>query len=357
MVRTTNEPKGFTMNQLHSSQLTGQNFSNESIFNSQNLVFNQADLSETCKNVGQIFKPHALKVLKSAKNFSASMHHVQTGALSISRLEYGADVLIEPDQLEKFYLIQIPTRGYAEIEFGQDKFISYSEVASIISPDQSLRMRWRAHSPQLILKISKDDFAHHCQQHIVKSEQKNVIFNPRLDFTTQSGGYFLQLLRTMMDALKCEHHPLHHPLAFKQFESNLFNALIYGQPNNAFFKANSHHEKKLAPYFIKRAEAYIHNHLHEPLNIEVLAEQSGVSARTLFAGFKNHFGITPMAYLRELRFEQAHLELMNNEHATVTDVAFKWGFTHLGRFSQEYKRRYGELPSSTRKITQNSLFS
>ncbi len=42
------------------------------------------------------------------------MHHVKTGTLSISRLEYGADVIIEPDHLDNFYLIQIPTQGYAE---------------------------------------------------------------------------------------------------------------------------------------------------------------------------------------------------------------------------------------------------
>ena len=60
-----------------------------------------------------------------------------------------------------------------------------------------------------------------------------------------------------------------------------------------------------------------------------------------------------MSYLKELRFEQAHLELMHNEHLSVTDVAFKWGFTHLGRFSQEYKRRYGELPSFTRRSGQS----
>jgi AraC-like DNA-binding protein len=44
---------------------------------------------------------------------------------------------------------------------------------------------------------------------------------------------------------------------------------------------------------------------------------------------------------------------MHNENLSVTDVAFKWGFTHLGRFSQEYKRRYGELPSSTRRSGQS----
>ncbi|BFM82013.1 hypothetical protein JUNP543_0326 [Acinetobacter baumannii] len=210
-------------------------------------------------------------------------------------------------------------------------------------------MRWHANSPQLILKVSKDDFTYHCRQHIADSENNLLVFDPKLDFSTQGGAYFLQLVRTLMDALACEQHPLHHPLAFKQFESNLFNALIYGQPNNALHKIDQYKEKTVSPYFVKRTEAYIKEHLHEPLNVEILAEHAGVSVRTLFTGFKNYLGTTPMSYLKELRFEQAHLELMHNENLSVTDVAFKWGFTHLGRFSQEYKRRYGELPSSTRR--------
>ncbi|MFH4339106.1 AraC family transcriptional regulator, partial [Acinetobacter baumannii] len=76
--------------------------------------------------------------------------------------------------------------------------------------------------------------------------------------------------RTLMDALACDQHPLHHPLAFKQFESNLFNALIYGQPNNALHKIDYYKEKTVSPYFVKRTEAYIKEHLHEPLNVEIL---------------------------------------------------------------------------------------
>lgn len=37
---------------------------------------------------------------------------------------------------------------------------------------------------------------------------------------------------------------------------------------------------------MKRTEAYIKEHLHEPLNVEILAEHAGVSVRTLFTGFK-----------------------------------------------------------------------
>lgn len=328
--------------------LNGRHLQECSIFSSQNLIFQHDDLGETCQSVGKIFKPHLLKIVQQRTDFKSSMHHLKTGRLSISRLEYGADVHIEPDHLEKFYLIQIPTQGYAEIEMNRQKFISYPQVASIISPEQSLKMRWHANSPQLILKIDKEDLLQHCRQHLPDVPQLPV-FEPKLDFSTQGGSYFLQLLRTLTDALGCEQHPLHHPMAFKQFESNLFNALIYGQANTVLNQIDHYKEKVVSPYFIKRTEAYMREHLHAALTVEQLAEQAGVSVRTLFAGFKSFLNTTPMAYLKELRFEQAHLELMQNEQISVTDVAFKWGFTHLGRFSQEYKRRYGELPSCTRR--------
>lgn len=339
------------MNRANSAELNGRHFQNEPIFNRSNLVFDYHDLDQACKGVGQILKPHRLMILKPQADFSASMHCVQTrGNLSICRLEYSHEVQIEPDFLEQFYLIQIPTQGYAEIEFAQQKFISYAQVASIISPEQSVKMRWHAASPQLILKIAKEDLLDHCRQHISDFQQHTPRFDPKLDFSTQNGSYFLQLLRTLINALGCEQHPLHHPLAFKQFESNLFNALIYGQANSALDLMEHAKPQVLSPFFIKRTEAYIRAHLHEQLNVEKIAEQAGVSVRTLFNGFKNFLGTTPMAYLKDLRFEQAHLELKQNPDLSITDVAFKWGFSHLGRFAQQYKQRYGNLPSSTRRL-------
>ena len=32
---------------------------------------------------------------------------------------------------------------------------------------------------------------------------------------------------------------------------------------------------------------------------------------------------------------------------TVKEVATRWGFSHLGRFSRDYQRRFGEAPSET----------
>jgi AraC-like DNA-binding protein len=32
---------------------------------------------------------------------------------------------------------------------------------------------------------------------------------------------------------------------------------------------------------------------------------------------------------------------------SVTEIAMQWGFTHMGRFSIEYRQRFGERPSET----------
>lgn len=114
------------MQQANSPALSGRHFHNESLFSAENLLFSTQDLETTCHYVGKIFKPHVLKISEQRTDFSASMHHVKSGGLAISRLEYSADVCIEPDFLDQFYLIQIPTLG----RFSQEYKRRYGELPS-----------------------------------------------------------------------------------------------------------------------------------------------------------------------------------------------------------------------------------
>ncbi|MDM1248859.1 MULTISPECIES: AraC family transcriptional regulator [Acinetobacter] len=320
-------------------------FSN-TLFSQQSLIFKNSDLAETQHNVAHVLKPHRLKACSSSSTLS-SMHHIRCGHLSVSRLEYGLDVYIEPDCLTDFYLIQIPCEGYAEIEFQQQKFISYSQIAALLSPDMPLRMKWKARAPQMILKISKDRLLLHCQQHLANFNLTHPIFDPKLDFSQVSGQYFLQLFQQLLQAIHTDHHPLKHPLALQQFEANIYNALLYGQTHSYQAQLSQTQQRQISPHFIKSTQDYIHAHLHENLTIEILAQHAGISVRSLFLGFQKYLNMTPMQYLKELRFKQVHEELIQGNQA-ITEVALKWGFTHLGRFSQEYKKRYGYSPSETK---------
>jgi transcriptional regulator GlxA family with amidase domain len=71
--------------------------------------------------------------------------------------------------------------------------------------------------------------------------------------------------------------------------------------------------------------------------------------RALQEGFARELGMPPLAYLRQVRLDRAWADLVQAEPTatTVAEVALRWGFAHLGRFSAAYSQRFGEYPKDT----------
>ncbi len=92
---------------------------------------------------------------------------------------------------------------------------------------------------------------------------------------------------------------------------------------------------------------YMRKNLSTPLKLEDLCREAGVSERTLIYAFKQHMGVTPKAYLNISRLNKVRQELECFHATSVTDAATRWGFWHMGQFSADYKRFFGELPSQT----------
>ena len=96
--------------------------------------------------------------------------------------------------------------------------------------------------------------------------------------------------------------------------------------------------------------AYILGNLQFELNIKNLCDQFCISERALQYGFHKIFGITPKKFIRILRLNEAHKEILKTKgHVKISEVAIKWGFENFGRFSCEYQQMYGVLPSKERK--------
>lgn len=88
--------------------------------------------------------------------------------------------------------------------------------------------------------------------------------------------------------------------------------------------------------------------LETPFSISTMCEALGVKERTLFLASVEAFGRPPKALLLELRLNAVRRTLTHPaDDQTVTAAASSFGFWHLGEFSAEYKRQFGELPSAT----------
>lgn len=99
---------------------------------------------------------------------------------------------------------------------------------------------------------------------------------------------------------------------------------------------------------VARLEDYIRAHWAEPLTVEAIAAACGVSVRSVFQRFKAQHGQSPMAYLRQVRLEQAQALLSSGEGApSVMEIAMTCGFASFGHFARRYRETFGELPSQT----------
>ena len=91
------------------------------------------------------------------------------------------------------------------------------------------------------------------------------------------------------------------------------------------------------------AAEILRSHLENPPNQMVLAQQVGMSDRTLQKRFKAVFGVTPFAYLTQQRMQQAE-QLLRHPERTVADVANTVGYANPAQFAAAFKRQFGITP-------------
>ncbi len=100
---------------------------------------------------------------------------------------------------------------------------------------------------------------------------------------------------------------------------------------------------------VRAACEFVDSVRNEPLTVLDLCRVLNVSRRTLQYCFAEIHGISPLIYLRRVRLNRARRDLIQarDDRISVASVAMHWGFWHLGRFSQDYRQLFGELPSET----------
>jgi len=97
------------------------------------------------------------------------------------------------------------------------------------------------------------------------------------------------------------------------------------------------------------AQEYIEEHYREAVHIEDLCRVTGVGVRTLQRCFREYFDVTVSNYLKTVRLDMARRQLLaaHRSNDSVTQIAMDNGCTHLGRFSVEFRERFGRSPKET----------
>ncbi|MDF2178624.1 GlxA family transcriptional regulator [Aliiglaciecola sp. CAU 1673] len=93
--------------------------------------------------------------------------------------------------------------------------------------------------------------------------------------------------------------------------------------------------------------AYIMQHLQQPLSIDALAEQAGMSQRNFCRRFKQQTGQSPGRYVESLRLDYAR-QLLADKDWQLGQIAQACGYQSADVFRRAFERRFGVLPGEYR---------
>jgi len=121
--------------------------------------------------------------------------------------------------------------------------------------------------------------------------------------------------------------------------SSRFDARMYEEP---FATGNL-----FRMHLLEEAHKLARKHKHKPLSLGEICKAAGMKQRTVQKYFREIYGMGPTEYFRVRRLNGARTDLLNGA-TSISKVALRWEFPHLGRFAGSYKTLFGESPKTTK---------
>jgi AraC-like DNA-binding protein len=167
--------------------------------------------------------------------------------------------------------------------------------------------------------------------------------------SAQAAGEWKNTLTYVRDTVLASPDAAAMPLLVSTAARLLAAATLAAFPSNAFTEPTSTDRHDAHRGTVRRAVTFIDEHAHTDITIADIAAAARVTIRAVQLAFRRHLDTTPTAYLRRVRLEHAHRQLQAAGPATttITDVAYRWGFSNATRFAAYYRQAYGVPPSHT----------
>lgn len=102
---------------------------------------------------------------------------------------------------------------------------------------------------------------------------------------------------------------------------------------------------------MEEVHTYLTEHLNERITIEELSKKFLMNPTTLKKQFKDIYGNSIAAHIKEHRMERA-AELLRETDLNVLEIAESVGYESQSKFSEAFKEQYNMLPTEYRKEKQ-----
>jgi AraC-like DNA-binding protein len=321
------------------------------------LLWSTRDVRAAERSVAALLGHNAIRITdRRPSDFHASLHAVRLRDVTLGYLDFGCEIRLDVRELPDAFFVLVPMSGHSVVRTmggtrpWEEKPVQATPIHGVVpAAGQAMTVECNRQAPHLVVVIEHQALLVHLSRILGKALSEPLVFDLGFDLSAPSASRWNFAIQMLHAELFERGSLLDRGVGLGQLEEFAMSSLLYAHRSNysdALARPGQAHEHRTT----RAAKDFVEQHLAEPLTVQAIASAAGVSIRTLQARFQAELATTPMTYVRTRRLERARADLADagaSEATTVTDVAERWGFTHLGRFAVDYKQRFGESPSDT----------
>jgi len=302
-------------------------------------VFNQADPHAVSFYVNQHVGSHRIQLPKASRPL-AHLNHRTFAELDLCRITYGAPVRVVSPALERYFHLQVLLAGHCLRRQGREEQHLAPGELLVINPDDPVDLTYSADCEKFIVKIPVRLLADLCEQQRWSVPAVGVRFLQNRYRLDDVQGLVSLLGMICQEAEEAEPQPL----VQAHYTQIIASKLLRLMETNV--RQTQEHASAVN---FQRVADYIERHLRQSLDTDTLASLVQVSSRTLYGLFERNAHTSPADYIRQRRLARVHACLADPDCKvrSLSELALDYGFMHQGRFSEQYRKQFGQLPSET----------
>jgi AraC-like DNA-binding protein len=283
---------------------------------------------------------------RAARRLDVRVNGTRLSGMFIGYTQYGSQASLSMGERANYW-IKLPLRGHLNAAFRGGAVTCDPCLAAVLSPTRNYQMRVEEDSARLNVVLPKDALVRHLTTLLGGPLHMPLEFEPSLALTGGFGQTLARFVRLAALELEGSDSLLRNSIASSEFVEFVMTGLLLSHPHN-YMAALQRRCRPIAPADVKRAVDFIEANLDTAISLAEITAAAGVPGRTLFHHFHAFMGVTPMQYVRRARLQRVHDHLSRaSAETSVSEAALSCGFSHLGRFSGEYLKCFGEKPSET----------
>jgi AraC-like DNA-binding protein len=310
-----------------------------------------ADVDEAgafCRKL--FYPPLRMRTVGDPASFVFSGDVVQLGPVTVGEICYGTDVHVSTGDLESSYHVMAPLTGSLESRHRGMVVLADPTRAAVYRPVGDIDVFFAGGCRLLSVKVERGALERQLDAALDRQVVTPLPLGASFDLVDGPGRTWAALVRLLHTELRAPDGLAGQPRMAARWRDLVVSGLAltvehpYGREPGGL-------QGPRRPRPVKRTLDAMNADPGRQFSTRDLAAIAGVGVRVLQESFRQHVGMPPLAYLRRLRLDGVHAELCRSDpwQVSVGEVAYRWGFTHLGRFAGAYRARYGVPPSQTLK--------